>query len=212
MDINKIKRTGERILVKVITKVSKVLEDDTNKKIQNDNSNCRIISNEQSQGFIRHFLKGNNYLEGSMFANCSAKKEDEKVEIIDFSFSPLLLQALENRENFADRMKAKNNQVVEQRLNPDIEEWKERQKQIIIGMKDEVLEHFEWAASIGQLTEGFWSIEEFTCWGEESSNIPNAEAITNELVKEVLKPYGIKVEQVLLKRGGDEISVTCRIE
>ncbi|MBQ2917313.1 MAG: hypothetical protein IJE59_03985 [Clostridia bacterium] len=108
---------------------------------------------------------------------------------------------------FAERLKAINRQVIEREKNPNIEEWKKEQKEHIIYMKDEILDDFEWAASIGNLKE-----QEFSFWGEESSNIPNAEAITRELAEEVLKPYGIKVEQVLLKHGGDEISITCRIE
>lgn len=108
---------------------------------------------------------------------------------------------------FAQRLKAINEDVVKRKLNPDIEEWKKRQKENIIDMKDEILEDFEWAASIGNLKE-----QEFTFWGEESSNIPNAESITKELAEEVLKPYGIKVEQCLLKHGGSKINITCRIE
>lgn len=75
-----------------------------------------------------------------------------------------------------------------------------------------MIEHFKWAASLGELEEGFFSQKEFTCWSEESSNIPNAEALTRELAEEIFIPYGIKCEEVLLKRGGKEISITCRIE
>lgn len=114
---------------------------------------------------------------------------------------------------FAERLKAINREVIRREENPDIEEWKRKQKQRIIDhIKDDVIEHFEWAASIGQLEEGFWSKREFTYWSEDISNIPNAEALTREFAEEIFKPYGIICEQVLLKRGGSKISITCRIE
>lgn len=115
--------------------------------------------------------------------------------------------------NFAERMKQINDKVTYRKLNPNIEDWKQRQKQNIISEKDNVLNHFKWVSGFGGLNDSFWNPHRFEFWGEKSDNIPNAEELTKKLAEEIFMPYGIKVENlVLLTEYKIKISVTLKIE
>ncbi len=109
--------------------------------------------------------------------------------------------------NFAERMKKINNEVTYRNSNPNIKDWKEKQKEVILFEKDDILQHFEWVASFGGLNNDFWNPHKFEFWSEEYDNIPDAKKLTKELVEEIFKPYGIKV--VDLDFTGPGLGMIC---
>ena len=123
-------------------------------------------------------------------------------------------KTVNNEKNFATRIKQINSKSVKRIQNPNIEEWKKRQKEIINDLiREEALKHFEWAARIGELHSDSWiGNPEFSCWGEDPKNIPHAEKLTRELAEEICKPYEITVTRVYLTMDDARINIELKIE
>lgn len=103
---------------------------------------------------------------------------------------------------YAEELKQINARKVQEYENPNIENWKKKQKQHLIELKSKIVKHFEWVASFGGLFDGSpHNPYKISCWGEETSNIPNAEELTKDILEKLLQPYGIKVKRVLIERG-----------
>ena len=113
---------------------------------------------------------------------------------------------------YAEKLKQINARKVQEYENPNIENWKKKQKQHLIDLKKEAIEHFEWLSSFGGLFNSpVLNPYEIDCWGEEIANIPNAEELTKDILEKLLQPYGIKVKRVLIGRGS-EIKALVAIE
>lgn len=108
-------------------------------------------------------------------------------------------------DEFLERLRKTNEQAARKRLNPDLEEWKEGQRDIIKFRLKRLPEDLKWMAQGGRLyrtrTYGFWGLETY--------NIPNAVEETRKLIQEVCNPYNVEVVNLKIKKGS-QINVTLR--
>lgn len=97
--------------------------------------------------------------------------------------------------NFAESIKVRAQKEQQKKMQKvNVEAWKKEQRNLIVCMfTGKVIEHFEWRASCGDLAP-----YRDNCRGLDIRNVPNGLELTKEIMEDVFKEYGIKVEDVVI--------------